>query len=69
MLAIILSFCFSIVAVCIFILIRSEWIHYHAKKMICADVDKYERLQSHDWLLWHWFIWDIEKCIKDPFIA
>jgi hypothetical protein len=53
---------YVIMAFCaIFLLIRNEWVYRKRTNLICTNFSEYKKLPSYDYMLWHFWIWNIEK--------
>jgi hypothetical protein len=50
-------------AICL--LIRNEWVYRKRINLICTNFSEYKKLPSYDYMVWHFWIWDIEKLKKD----
>jgi hypothetical protein len=53
---------YAIMAFCaIFLLIRNEWVFRKRISVIENNYQSYKKLPSYDYMMWHFWIWDIEK--------
>ena len=58
----ILSLFISLLLFCFFLLYRNNWVYKVRSELIWNDFEKFERLQSYSYMLYHKFwIFDVEK--------
>jgi len=56
---------YTVVGLCtICLLIRNEWVYRKRVNLIDTNFYEYVKLQSYNYMLWHFWIWDIEKLKK-----
>lgn len=53
------------VLVLILALFRNDWVYSERTKLIYLDFDKYKKLEDYNTMLFRFWIWNIEKFIKD----
>jgi len=58
---------FGIISVFILILaiFRNDWVYSERTKLIYSDFDKYKKLEDYNTILFRFWVWNIEKFIKD----
>jgi hypothetical protein len=57
-----ISIFYIIVAFCaICLLIRNDWVYKKRIDLIWTNFSEYKKLPPYDYMIWHFWIWDIEK--------
>lgn len=51
--------------IAIFILIRNEWVYKNRIKLINDDWESFKKLPSYDQMMFKFWVWDINKFIKE----
>lgn len=54
-----------LIFIVVFILIRNEWVYRKRVKILREDSDKFYRLEDYDEMMYRFWIWDVEKFIKE----
>jgi hypothetical protein len=43
---------------------RNEWVCKNRIRILYIDMDVYDKLPSYEYMLYHFWIWNVEKFIK-----
>ena len=55
----------AIMAICIFFFFRANWVFNTHVKLLKKNLDQYKKLRGRNYMLQHFWIWDVEKFIKE----
>ena len=65
MMIILLFFLLAFTLFWILILFRNKWVCRERISLIWEDYDSYDRLPSYHYMLFHFWVWDVKKFIKE----